>query len=190
MNDNTHFLRLKPQTTNYEPIAMTLQNYLTYFDEMMQPTVPLFRLVPPDKIDWKPTENSFTIGQLMAHIAIALEVYARGLTSGNWGLKSMREIFVRNRHTPSLGVEEAVTLLQKSYEEFQRQVGNLNEEEFSNGEIDSPQLGRVPRWRLAMLAAEHLVNHRAELFMYLKILGVKVNTGTLYKRKQSEQSLP
>lgn len=167
---------------------MTVQNYLSYFDEMMQPTIPMFMLVPTDKVDWKPFERSFTVGQLMAHMAISLEVYGRGLAHGNWGLQSMREIFVRNRYTPSLAVDEAVALMQKNYEEFRKCIKSLSEDDFNLGEIDSPQLGRVPRWRLAMLAVEHHVNHRAELFMYLKILGVHVNTGTLYKRNRESDA--
>jgi uncharacterized damage-inducible protein DinB len=160
---------------------MTVQNYLSYFDEMMRPTIPMFRLVPDDKIDWKPSENSFTVGQLMAHMGISIEVYGKGLSSGDWGLVSMREIFIRNRHTPSLGVEESISLMEKNYAEFNRRMAALTEDEFDHGLVDSPQLGRVPRWRLAMLAVEHIVNHRAELFMYLKSLGVRVNTETLYK---------
>lgn len=163
---------------------MTLKNYLTYFDEMMEPTIPMFRLVPADKIDWKPFDNAFTTGQLMAHMAISLEVYGGGLRQGDWGVRSMREIFVRNRHTPSYPVDEAVEALHKTYQKFRDAVGSMTEEEFSKGEVDSPQLGRVPRWRLAMLAVEHHVNHRAELFMYLRMMGVKVNTGTLYRRKE------
>ena len=159
---------------------MTLQNYLQYFDEMFTPTVPLFRMVPADKIDWKPTERSFTTGQLMAHIAGALGVYGRGIARGEWGYASMREIFLRNRRTPSLKVEEAVAVLEKNHVEFNQLLRTLTEEEFHSGEIDTPQLGRVPRWRIAMLALEHHINHRAELFMYLKILGVEVNTGHLY----------
>jgi len=159
---------------------MTLQNYLQYFDEMLTPSVPLFRMVPPDKIDWKPTERSFTTGQLMAHIAGALGVYGRGIARGEWGYASMREIFLRNRRTPSLKVEEAVAVLEKNHVEFNQLLRTLTEEEFDSGEIDTPQLGRVPRWRIAMLALEHHINHRAELFMYLKILGVEVNTGHLY----------
>lgn len=97
----------------------------------------------------------------------------------------MREIFVFNRHTPSKTSEEAVQLLRENYSEFRRLLTALTEDEFNDGEIDSPQLGRVPRWRAAMLAVEHHVNHKAELFMYLKILGVKVNTGHLYMDRRT-----
>ncbi len=161
---------------------MTLQNYLQYFDEMIKPTEPLFRLVPPDQVDWKPTENSFTLGQQMAHIAGALGVYGHGIASGDWGFKSMRERFVQNRHTPSVNVEEAVRELEENYTEFKKCLGSLTEDEFNLGEVETPQFGRkMPRWRVAMLAVEHHVNHKAEFFMCLKSLGIKVNTGHLYR---------
>ena len=160
---------------------MTLQNYLAYFDTIYTPTEPLFRLVPADKIDWKPTEKSFTTGQLMSHIGGALHVYGHGITTGSWGFSSMREILVRNRSQDSLAVEAAVQKLRSCYAEFTRCVGGLTKEEFSHGEVETPQLGRVPRWRIAMLGAEHHINHKAELFMYLKFLGVEVHTGTLYR---------
>ena len=161
---------------------MTLQQFLAYCDDMVRPTEPMFRSVPADKLDWKPTENSFTIAQQMVHMAGALEVYANGIVTGNWGFDSMRERFVQNRHTPSMNVEEAVALLNTNYQIFKSQLSTLSEEEFNSGEIDAPQFGaKTPRWRVAMLAVEHHINHKAELFMCLKILGVKMNTGTLYR---------
>jgi uncharacterized damage-inducible protein DinB len=161
---------------------MTLQNLLTYFENVILSTEDLLRLIPPDKIEWKPTESSFTLGQQIAHLSGARRVYARGIATGQWEFKSMRERFVLNRRTPSVTVNEAVEELQKGYAEFRSLLGSLSEEEFNNGEIDSPQLGRVPRWRVAMLAIEHHLNHKAEIFMYLKLLGVSVNTGNLYRK--------
>jgi uncharacterized damage-inducible protein DinB len=166
---------------------MTLRNYLSYFDTIIESTEKLLRMIPPDKLDWKPTENSFTFGQQLAHLSGAIGVYGRGIAGGDWGFKSMRDRFVLNRHTTPIGIEEAITSLQSNYAEFKDRVGGLSEEEFNNGEIDSPQLGRVARWRLAMLAVEHHLNHKAELFMYLKLLGAKVNTGNLYGPPSSRQ---
>ncbi len=159
---------------------MTIDNYLSYFDQMMKPTEPLFRMVPPEKLDWKPSENSFTAAQLMAHMAGALAMYGKGISRGDWGFKSMKEIFLFNRRTPAIAIEEVVASLRKNYEEFRSLVGGLTQEEFDRGEIETPQMGRVPRWRAAMLAIEHHVNHKAELFMYLKFMGVRVHTGHLY----------
>lgn len=161
---------------------MTLKDYLSYYDYLIKSTEILFQQVPPEKIDWKPTENSFTIGQQMAHLVGSIEVYAHGITTGEWGFKSMRERFLMNRHTPTVSVDEAIKLLHQNHAEFRRLVGGLSEEEFSRGEIDSPQLGgSFSRWRIGLLGIEHHLNHKAELFMYLKLLGVKVNSGHLYR---------
>ena len=159
---------------------MTLQSYLTYFDEVFKPTEPLFRLVPPDKIDWKPTEKSFTAGQLISHIGGALWVYGNGIIAGKWGFHSMEEVHIQNRSTQCVTVDEAVKKLNTNYAEFKRLMNTLTEEDFSHGNVDTPQLGRVPRWRIAMMGIEHHINHKTELFMYLKLLGVDVNTESLY----------
>lgn len=167
---------------------MTVQHYLSYFDEMVKPTEPLFRMFPADKLDWKPSEKSFSAAQLMAHIAAAFLVYGNGIATGNWGFKSMREIFVANRHTPSSALEESVAALHANYGEFRRLIGGLTDKEFDEGLIDSPQLGRAPRWRAAMLAVEHHASHKAELFMYLKMIGEQVHTGHLYADRRTSQA--
>jgi uncharacterized damage-inducible protein DinB len=161
---------------------MTLQDYLRAFEDQIKPTETLFRSIPSDKLDWKPTESSFSLGQQIAHIAIALEVYGRGIASADWGFTTMRERFLMNRHTPSATVDEAVRLLHEKFGLFKSIVGALTEEEFNAGEVDAPQFGgKTPRWRVAMLALEHHITHKAELFMCLKLLEVRVHTGHLYR---------
>ena len=161
---------------------MTLPQYLSYVDDILKPTEPLFRLVPVDKIDWTPVPGTFTCGQLMAHTAGAVEVYAHGLTSGNWGFHSVRERLLMNRNTVTFTTDEAVKTLHANAELFRTMVGGLSETEFQTGLIPAPQLyGTAPRWRMALFFIEHHLNHKAELFMYLRVLGVKVHTGTLYR---------
>ena len=161
---------------------MTLKEYLPYFEDVVRPTESLFKMVPTDKVDWSPVPGAFTCGQLMAHIAGGLSVYAHGITSGDWGFQSMRERFLMNRHTPTMGPDEAIATYHAAREEYLRLVGGLSEEDFQNGEVDAPQFGaKTKRWRVALFAAEHHLNHKAELFMYLKVLGIKVHTGHLYR---------
>ena len=161
---------------------MTVRNYLEYVANLMPSTETVFRLVSPDKLEWKPTEDSFTLGQQMAHIGGALAVYGRGITSGEWGFSTVRQRLVENRYTPSVSVDEAIATLQSNHELFKQLVGALSEEQFNNETVTAPQFPTpVPRWRVAMLGVEHHINHKAELFMSLKVLGVKVHTGHLYR---------
>ncbi len=161
---------------------MTVQQYLQSFGGLIKPTETLFRLVPHNHLDWKPTERSFTLGQQMAHLTLALEVYGRGITTGEWGVSSMRELFLMNRYTPPMNTEQAIRALYEKYGIFRQLLGSLTEDDFALGEVDTPQFGaRVRRWRVAMLAYEHHVTHKAGLFMCLKMLGIDVNTGHLYR---------
>lgn len=161
---------------------MTLQNYLSSIDDLVKSTEHLFQQIPEEKIDWKPAEHAFSVGQQLAHIVGAFEGYARGMTTGAWGFRSIRELFLQNRRTPSVTVAEATRLLRANHAEFRRCIGNLSEEEFLRGEVETPQLGgSVPRWRIGLLFIEHHLNHKAELFMYLKLLGIEVNSSHLYR---------
>ncbi len=162
---------------------MTIQQYLQYVDEIMIPTEAMFELVPDDKIDWAPVDGFFSLGQLIGHIAGAVGVYAGGITKGDWTFQSMREIFVRNRRSPSVTKDIALKELRANAERFKSAVGALTEEEFNNGTVFAPQFGgkQTPRWRVAMLFLEHHHNHKLELFMSLKMLGLNMNTGHLYR---------
>lgn len=169
---------------------MTTQEYFSWFDDVLETTASMYRLVPPDKLDWKPTAHSFSLGQLLEHMAKALWFNSRVITSEQWPLKSLREIFVSNRRQASVTVEEGLRHLDEYSSGFKHAIRGLGEEKFQHGEVNTPQWGTLPVWRFAVFVLEHHLNHKMELHMYLKLLGTKVNTGTLYAVKQPAPKSP
>lgn len=159
---------------------MTKAQYLTWFEEVLQPTEPTFRLVPPDKLDFRLTERGFTIGQLLGHIPASLRFFSIVLNNEEPPLKSMREILVANRRQSSATVEDGVRYLTSATAAFKKAVDKLTENQFQNESLDTPQKGRIPYWRYCAFAIEHHVHHLMELHLSLKVLGVDVNTKTLY----------
>lgn len=159
---------------------MTPLQFRDYAQSMLAPTEPLFLLVPPEKKDWKPTEESFTIGQLMHHMASALRFNGNGIAKNEWALPSLRHVFVTNRRTPSGTVEECLQLYRENAQFFLGIFSAMTDDEFQNGMLDTLQLGRAPKWKMSLFALEHHLNHKAELFMYLKMMGVKVTSRDLY----------
>jgi len=159
---------------------MTVSDFHHYAQQALAPTEPLFMRVPPERKDWKPTDRSFTTGQLMYHIAYSLKFNANGVGKNIWELPSMRHVFLANRRTPSMPVAESIALYRTTSAEFLHVFATMSDEEFQNSEIDSVQLGTVKKWRGALFAIEHHINHKAELFMYLKIMGIDVTTKELY----------
>ncbi len=159
---------------------MTKAAYLEWFTEVLRPTEPTFRLVPHEKIDFKLTERSFSIGQLLGHIPASLSFFAGVISNNEPPLKSMREIMVANRRQDSLTVEEGVQSLRKGIASFERAVGQLTEPQFQSALLDTPQKGRTPYWRYCAFAVEHHIHHLMELHINLRVLGIDVNTKTLY----------
>jgi uncharacterized damage-inducible protein DinB len=159
---------------------MTKAQYLDWFDEVVKPTEEIFRRVPSDKLDWKLTERSFTLGQLLRHIPGALAFFAMVMNSEDLPYKSLREIMVANRNHESSTVEEAIARLNECIAKFRGAVENLSEQQFQNETLDTPQKGRVHYWRYCAFALEHHIHHLMEMHLNLKVLGVDVNTKSLY----------
>lgn len=162
------------------------EQFLLFYGDIVRSTEVLFGEVPHDKLDWRPVETVFTLGQLMAHVVDSIRVYADGIVEGSWGFTSMRAVLVANRRTVPMETAAALELLSDNATYFASRLSLLSDEEFELGEVFAPQFnGPAPRWRIALLAAEHHLNHKAELFMSLKMLGLRLHTGHLYHLERS-----
>lgn len=168
---------------------MTIREFFSWFDDVLRTTGAMYRLVPPDRLDWKPTENSFTLGQLIEHMPRAFWFNSKVMANEKWPLKSMREILVTNRRHPSAAVGEALEHLALWSQEFKQAVQNIGDEKFQRADVNTPQLGTLPIWRFAIFVLEHHLNHKMELHMYLKLLGVPVNTKTLYASEKADPAV-
>jgi len=164
------------------PFAMTIRQYLAWFDEVLAPTEPMFLLVPPDKVNWKLTEGSFTIGQLINHMPRALWFMAKVINGEEHPYTSIQRILVSNRRQESSSPEEAVALLKTFTASYKEAIARLGDDRFQNGIVHTPQKGRIQYWRYAAFTLEHHIHHLMELHVSLKVLHVKVDTGTLYVR--------
>lgn len=159
---------------------MTRKDFLDYMEWVFRPCETLMKLAPDDRLDYSPAEGMFTLGQLLHHLAVSPGFYAQGLGTGDWRLRSMREILLSNRREKPVSGPEALEILQDSKRRVFEAIERLSDEDFQTKVIDSPMLGRQKIWRLGMQMAEHQLNHKEQLFLYLKLLGIRVHTGTLY----------
>lgn len=159
---------------------MTKAQYLSWFDEVLKPTEPVFRRVPSDKLDFKLTERSFSVRQQLGHITGAFAYMAKVINREELPYKSVREILVANKHQPSTTVEVGVESLKRTTTLFKQAVEKLTEEQFQNELIETPQLGSALYWRYCAFALEHHIHHLMELHICLKMLTGDANTKTLY----------
>jgi hypothetical protein len=151
----------------------------------------LLDLVDDDKLDWKPATggNWMTTGQLLKHITEACGSAFRAFISGDWRLPdgtdlsdlSPEEMLPPAEAMPAI---ESVMEAKKALGEDKRLALAML------AETRPEDLGKaVPApWdptemllghRLLQMV-EHLKQHKAQLFYYLKLQGKPVNTGHLW----------
>jgi uncharacterized damage-inducible protein DinB len=156
------------------------QQYLTSLERMAAASETLFSLVPENKLAWAPQEGMLTCGQQMIHTAGALAEYANGIAGGKWTFGSLQEILTKNHETPSVSAAVATRVMRRSFQTLRTVLESLSEKDLESV-VFAPQFGReVPRWQLIVLCMEHHLNHKAELFLYLRLLGIAVGTKELY----------
>jgi hypothetical protein len=154
--------------------------------EQVEKTEHLIQLIPPGRIEWNPqwSCSSSDIGHLLGHLLDCLAgfcaVFHAAFPQKLEGVLALRSLPVNHFCKP----DEAAGRIQ-AYAKYIEQGFELCREEdlsrmlptvFATESLMTLLLGNL----------EHLVNHKYQLFVYLKVLGVPVATGDIYCWRGSE----
>jgi hypothetical protein len=148
--------------------------------EQIEKTEHLIQLIPPDRIEWTPEwqPGSSDIGHLLGHLLDCLAgfcaVFHAAFPKRLDGVLELRSLVVNHSCKP----DEAAGRI-KAYAKFIEQGFDLCGDEdlscmlttvFATESVMTLLLGNL----------EHLINHKYQLFVYLKLLGVPVGTRDSY----------
>jgi len=165
---------------------MDIQGLISYMEDVHRPSLAMIKMVPKDKLNWKPKGKNFmTLGQMICHLSDGPGPGMRGFITGDWGAEPMPEgegesMLPPAEKMPTCTVEEAVQRLEESHASAKKLLSTLSEEDFKSRIVSAPWGAKGPLWRMLLEMVEHQINHKCQLFMYLKLLGLPVHTGTLY----------
>ena len=156
---------------------------LAKLEEQIERADHLIALVPMDKLEWRPLPESFRVCDLLGHL---LECLA-GFCAALYRVDPQRLAhFIRLREMKvnhCCGVEEARERVQHYLVCIREGFANLTDRDLS---CRFPTLF-VAEGEAAMTILlgnlEHFINHKHQLFFYLKMLGVQVATADLYRIK-------
>jgi len=163
---------------------MDTKGLAQYADQVYKATAGLMKLVPADKLDWRPsdTNNWMTTGQLLDHLTDATGIAIKGFITGQWPQVPEGATMPPASKMPSVSsVAKALEKLEADQKLTAKLLAGLSEEDFCQRMITAPwNPTAMPLWWQLLLMVEHQINHKAMLFAYLKLLGVAVHTGHLY----------
>ena len=162
-----------------EPTALAAL-FLAKLDEQVELTERLISLIPPDKLTWKPHPDSLPVCDLLGHLLECLAGFCATLYAAN---PDRLAHFAKLRELPvnhCCQIEEA----RERIREYARHAGEgfrlLTAGELSKNIPTVFVADGETVLTLLLGNLEHLINHKYQLFFYLKLLGVPVGTGDLY----------
>ncbi len=144
-----------------------------------------------DTLDWKPATggNWMTTGQLLKHITEACGGAFRGFVTGDWGLPdgtdlselSPEEMLPPAEAMPAIGsVAEAKRALSDDRRLALATLAKLTAQDLEKPTPAPWDPTELLLGHRLLQMVEHLKQHKAQLFYYLKLQGEPVNTGDLW----------
>jgi uncharacterized damage-inducible protein DinB len=138
----------------------------------MQATRRLLDRLPEDKLGWKPHEKSMTLGQLAMHVATIPGAIASVLRADSF------DVSVNLMPPPAGSRAEAIEASEKSLADAAEILGGFDDASLATmwtakkGGRTAMTVPRSAMIRFVMM--NHLVHHRGQLSVYLRLLDVPV----------------
>ena len=154
-----------------------------FYDVVMEnyaPVEKLIGMVPADKLSWRPGPSFMNFGQVLCHLSDGMGGGFEMLLSGKWPPMEEMEEGMKLENLPACSPQEALDKLEKDKGILRKTLDGLTEEEFTNKVVTVPWGWKAKMERMGIGFLQHFTNHKVQLFMYLKLLGLPVNTQTLY----------
>jgi hypothetical protein len=170
-----------PLGTKLGGAIVTKNEFYDFVMGAFRPTKTLIGMVPADKLDWRPGPTFMSLGQLINHLTEPLGDGLRCLITNQWPFTpEQMEAGMKLENIPSCNVEQALERLGKDLATLREVLDSLTEEDFAQMPVSTPWGWKGKLEAMALSFREHFTNHKMQLFLYLKLLGLPVNTETLY----------
>lgn len=141
------------------------REFLDYWEKVRQRTMKVTACIPPDKFDWSYREGKFSFADIMRHLA-AIERYM-------YAENVQRKPSCYPGHGRELadGPENVLAFLADKHQESMEIFSRLTESDL-NQKCLTPAGMPITVWKWLRAMVEHEVHHRAQIYIYLGMLGI------------------
>jgi len=153
---------------------MILQNLIAEFEQEVKSTRKLLQTVPEKDLAYKPSDISWTMGELAQHIATIYYWYVGTLTL------DVYDISKDNLERGDINdIKATLELFEKNVELARKALNSVTEEKLHDSWTmktgDKVVLGPLPRGIVSRsFLFNHIYHHRGEMIVYLRATGNKV----------------
>jgi hypothetical protein len=156
------------------------------FIEMMKrtqaPLVKMVEMIPDDKLDWAPADGLMCMDHLIKHLSENWCII-KMMVNNEWPPMDPEKIeeMMKLENLPRCSKQEALEAMEKDMNDAATFIENdISDEDFDSKVVSAPWGFQGEIWKACLMARDHALHHKMQLHIYLKILGLPVNTMTLY----------
>jgi len=161
---------------------MNKNDFVEQMRSTQQPLMRMVEMIPDDQLSWAPARGFMTLGQLIKHLT-ANWCIVRMMVTGDWPVSDPAELAeaAELEDLPFCSKAEALREMQKDLDDAVAYIEKeVSEEDFFSRTVSAPWNWTGEVWKAVLMAKDHQANHKMQLHLYLKLLGLPVNTQTLY----------
>jgi uncharacterized damage-inducible protein DinB len=143
----------------------TIEPFLDYFGRIHERTRRVAACIPPDRLEWRPREGTFSPGDTVRHLG-AIE---RWMFAENVAGRPSRY----PGHGPELadGFDAVMAYFDAMHAESMEIFRALTPEALQ-ARCTTPGGASMPAWKWLRAMVEHEIHHRGQLYLLLNLLGV------------------
>ena len=136
-----------------------------YWEKVRQRTLKVIACIPPEKYDWRYAEGKFSFADIICHLA-AIERY---MYAENAQLKPSR--YPGHGKELAEGPENVMAFFHRMHQESMAIFSRLSAEDLQKKCV-TPGGVSITVWKWLRAMVEHEVHHRAQMYVYLGMLGI------------------
>jgi len=149
---------------------------LSAFDHIIEGTKPHLAAIPSDRLEWRPHEKSYTIGELGTHLANLPMWTMATLGADEFDVAPPGE--EPPRQAPLGSADEILAHLEENAAAARGAIEGASDEELMKGWTllaGGEALFTLPKIAvLRTFIMDHMIHHRGQLTVYLRLLDVPV----------------
>jgi uncharacterized damage-inducible protein DinB len=149
----------------------TASQFLEYWDSVRGRTRRVVTCIPPDRLEWTYRAGTFTLGDLVRHLA-TVERYMFAET-----LSGRASRYAGCGRELADGYDAVLAFFDRLDAEARAIIGALSDADLA-GKCQTPAGTPITTWKWLRAMAEHEVHHRGQIYLMLNML--EVPTPPLY----------
>ncbi len=140
---------------------------LSYFDQIQKVTQRAIKLIPEDKLDFKPCPEVMSAKELVCHMYSGEKVFANGAKKG-----TIEEEDFKKAGCDVKKVADLVSLAKKVHQNTNRIAKSLTPAQMKK-KVKCFWGDELPAWSCFTTCYDEHWHHRGQLYTYLRLMGIK-----------------